>query len=120
MTPHLHIGLVNPSVLVISRVNSRMTQGRVELLLDRTGVDPYVLEPLQIIGARTLSELVPMLRPGRPPTVRYFMERDIPGLVYMDVTPYQADIYLERGLIPQDLADELAGHSTNLLRHFTL
>ncbi|MGW5689125.1 hypothetical protein [Nonomuraea sp. NPDC003754] len=105
---------------MISRVNSRMKHGRLEMLLDRTGVDPNVLEPLQIVGARTLSDLVPLLTLGRSPTVRYYLERNVPGLVHMDVSPYQADVYLERELIPLDLADELAGHSTNLLRHFVL
>lgn len=119
-TPHLLLRLVDPAELILSRINLAHVGGRIELRIDSTaGVDPAALPPLQEIGLRTLTELVPIMIPGRPPIVRYYLERDIPGnrLVHVEFSPYQADVYLQRGLMPQDVADEIAGHSTNLLRH---
>ncbi|MEV4059685.1 hypothetical protein [Nonomuraea dietziae] len=122
MTPHLHVRLVNPSELVLSRINLTYLGGRLELRIDRTArVDPAVQDALRAMANRALTELVSMANPRRPPIVRYYLESGIPGgLVHADLSPYQADIYLERGLMPQDLADELAAHSTFLLRRITL
>lgn len=122
-TPHLLIRLVDPAELILSRINLAHVGARIELRIDRTaGVDPAALHPLTELGIQTLAQLVPLIEPGRTPVVRYYMERAIPGglLVAADFTPYQADVYLQRGLMPQDVADEIAGHSTNLLRHFAL
>ncbi|MFI6819214.1 hypothetical protein ACIBG7_42980 [Nonomuraea sp. NPDC050328] len=49
------------------------------------------------------------------------MERNLPGgkLVAADLEPYQADIYIEHGLMSQEVADEIAGHSTRLFRRLT-
>lgn len=117
MTPSLHIHLAAPADLLASRVNTRWSNGQLTMYIDRTGVDPAVIQPLRDVGEKTLADLVPQIDPRRPPVVRYFLERDIPGsrLVQIEFTPYQADVYLQRGLLPQDLADELAAHSTFLL-----
>lgn len=122
MTPHLLLRLVDPVALVLSRVNSRWYGGALELRIDRTDVDPAAHSALLEAGIRTLVELVPLIAANRRlPVVRYYTECDIPGrkLWHMDVMPYQADIYLRQGLMPQELADELAGHYTNIACHLT-
>lgn len=122
-TPHLLLRFVDSADLILSRINIASVGGRIELRIDRTaGVDPAALKPLQEIGLRTLTELMPIMIPDRSPIVRYYLERDMPdnSLVHVDLTPYQVDVYLQRDLMPQWVADEIAGHSTNLLRHFVL
>lgn len=120
MTPLVHVRLVDPVELVLSRINSRMRGGLLEVRIDCTGVDPAVREPLERTSADALGGLMPLLEPGQTPIVRYYVERNVPDLVQFDVAADQADVYLERGLMPRDLVDELAGHSTNLLRKFAL
>lgn len=121
MTPQLRIHLVDPAKLIMSRINSRWSSGALDVFIDRTHVDPVTAGALLEAGNRAMKDLIPLIKPDRPPVVRYFMERNISDrLVAVDFTPYQADVYLEEGLMPQDLADELAAHSTHLLRHFPL
>ncbi|MFB4285658.1 hypothetical protein ACBJ59_61100 [Nonomuraea sp. MTCD27] len=122
MSLQVLVRLVDPAELALGRVNTRRRGRTLELLLDQTQVDPEALPVLLEARDRALAEVVPLIEPGRPtPIVRYFMERNIPGgRLHLDVGPVLTDVYLEYGLMPQDMADEVAGHSTNLLRHFPL
>lgn len=123
MSLQVVVRLVDPAELVLGRVNTRRHGSTLELLLDQTDVDPAALPVLLEARDRALVEVVPLIRFDRPPpTVRYFMERNIPGgrLWHIDAGPVLTDVYLECGLMPQDMADEVASHSTNLLRHFPL
>ncbi|MGW3346757.1 hypothetical protein ACWDA3_25890 [Nonomuraea rubra] len=92
----------------------------IKIWMDRTLVDPRLVVALQSAGQQALPTLLHMIVPGRTPIVRYFLERDIPGgqLVHVELTPYQNDVYVKRGLMPQAVADELAGHSTAILRSY--
>jgi hypothetical protein len=121
--PHVAIRLVDPAELHFGRVTTRQRGSTFELLLDGTVVDPAAVPALLEARDIALTQVVPLIEPDRPPPiVRYFMERNIPGgrLVSVDVNPFQTDVYLEFGLMPQDTADEVAAHSTNMLRHFPL
>jgi hypothetical protein len=118
------IRLADPAELVLGRVNTRwLGGGAIELLLDRTEADPASVPVLTEARDLALRKVVPLLHAhGPPPIVRYYVERHIPGgrLVHVEPSPWQTDVYLAHGLLPQEMADELAGHSTNLLRHFPL
>ncbi|NJP93954.1 hypothetical protein HCN51_31720 [Nonomuraea sp. FMUSA5-5] len=105
---------------MLSRVNLRWRGGTLEVLLDRTDVDPASVPVLMEATARARTEIVPFIEDGASPIVRYFMERNIPGdqQFHMDASPYQTDVYLEHGLMPQAIADEIAGHTTNLFRSY--
>ncbi|MEV0387906.1 hypothetical protein [Nonomuraea sp. NPDC050643] len=123
MSPQVAIRLVAPAELGLGRVVTRQRGGSLELLLDRTVVDPAALPALLEARDIAFARVLPIIESDRPPPlIRYFMERNIPGggLVSVDVHPVQTDVYLQYGLMPQDMADEVAGHSTNMLRHFTL
>jgi hypothetical protein len=122
MTPHLLLHLVDPAALVLSRINSWwMISGSLELRIDRTYVNPVALPALLEAGVRTLVELVPLIAANPLPVVRYYMVSDVPDrrLMHMDTSAFQIDVYLQHGLMPQDLADELAGHYMNIARHLT-
>lgn len=120
MTPHLLLHLVDPVALVLGRVNSWWISGALELRIDRTHVNPVALPALLDAGARTLIELVPHIEANLLPVVRYYLvDMPSPQLMHMDISAFQVDVYLQHGLMPQDLADELAGHYTNIARHLT-
>ncbi len=104
-------------LLLHSRIATRITPGRIDTVIaDTSGVDPAVLEPLRAAGAQALDDL--QRRGGISPliTVRYILDRAIPGLVRIDASEAQIDVYVELGLMPQDIADELAAHATHLAR----
>lgn len=120
--PQIHVRLVDHSELVLSRINSRLRGGALEVLIHRAGVDPAAGAALERATRRATIDLMPLIEAGRPPLLRYFLERDIPGRAPFawDFAPYQSDFYLEKGLMPEGLLQELAGHVNNLLRHFPL
>ncbi|MCW2878005.1 MAG: hypothetical protein JWQ95_2105 [Sphaerisporangium sp.] len=121
MIPQTFLRFVDPAELISGRVNTVFSDDRVELRIDRTKLASILFCPLSELGVDITTHLVPRIIPGRPPIVRYFMERDIPSglLIHADVTPYQIDIYVKHGLMPPDLADEIAAHSTYLLRRLS-
>jgi hypothetical protein len=120
--PQVHVRLVDHSELVLSRINSRLRGGALEVLIHRDGVDPAAEAALERATQRAMIDLMPLIEAGRVPVLRYFLERDIPGRVPFawDFAPYQADFYLEKGLMPEALTQELQAHANNLLRHFPL
>ncbi|MEV0306452.1 hypothetical protein [Nonomuraea fuscirosea] len=123
MSPRVTIRLVDPAELMSGRVMTRRCGSAFELLIDGTVVRPAAFPAL--LEARDIAEakVLPLIHPDRsPPVIRYFMMRNIPGgrLVWLDVHPVQTDVYLQHGLMPQDVADEIASHSTNMLRLFTV
>lgn len=121
--PQIRVRLVDHAVLVRSRINTRLLRGgALEVLIQRDGVDPAVGAVLERATRLAMVDLMPLIEAGRPPVLRYFLERDIPGRspFAWDWADYQVDFYLEKGLMPADLTQELAGHANHLLRHFPL
>ncbi|PZG20577.1 hypothetical protein [Nonomuraea aridisoli] len=118
MSPLIVIRLVDPAELVSGRVNMKWRPTAIDVLLDRTVVDPEALPVLEEAAARGLAQLLPILQPGRPvPVVRYFLERDMPvGSLHLDISPFQTDIFISQGLMPEAVAEELSSHSTHMLR----
>lgn len=121
MIPRLDVRLVPPSELIAGdplsgHVNTVWTAGHVEIRVDRTaGVDPAVVAPLR----RVLSEVLPVGNGAAEcPIVRFHLDRAMPddSLVMAECTPYQTDVYLRAGSMPADVAEEIAGHSTNVAR----
>lgn len=121
-TPRLFLRIVDPAELILSRINLANTARGLELRIHPlAGVDPVALDPLQRAGEQALADLVPIMIPGVVPIIRYHLIRNVPGgLVHVEPSPYQADVFLELGLMPQDVGDEIAGQSTNLMRHFAM
>jgi hypothetical protein len=118
----LNLRYARPNELLHGRVNLAKTGELFELRIDpAAGIDSAVFQPLIALARTTLPQVLSMIEPGRSPIVRYYVERNLPGgrLVAADIAPYQADIYVEHGLMPQDVADEIAGHSTHLIRRLT-
>ncbi len=118
--PRLSIRLAEPWELLAGRINTRITPMTLDIAIDRTaGVAGEVLAPLQAAATRVLRDIA-TVEVSKLITVRYFLERDIPDLVHIDWGAAQVDVYLERGSMPPDVADELAGHSTYLTRKLLL
>ena len=117
MKPHLSIRLTDPSHLISGRVNTVIRRNALDIVIDATsGVDPAVLTPLRDTSLLVLGTLVIGGRISPLITVRFVLERDIPGLVRTDISDTQVDVYLERHTMPLAVADELAGHVTHLTR----
>jgi hypothetical protein len=117
MIPQLVVRLVHPSDLINGggRVCTVWTASQVELRVDDTaGVDPAVVAPLR----RVLNEVLPSV-PGGCPVMRIYVERAMPDdhLVTVEITPYQTDVHVLAGLLPEPIADEIAAHGTYLARH---
>ncbi|WP_219466928.1 hypothetical protein [Nonomuraea rhizosphaerae] len=73
-----------------------------------------------VAGTRTFVELVPLIQ-AHSPVVRYYMNRVIPGQpIYVEASPWQVDVFVPPGLMPQEVADELAGHYTHAIRYIRL
>lgn len=121
-SPRITINLTDPSELLTGRVQTRITAAAaLDIQIDNTaGVDPIVLEPLRDKSIGALSLLALRGETSRLITVRYIVERNIPDLVDMDVDVAQVDVYIDCGLVPQDVADELAAHATHLTRKLLL
>jgi hypothetical protein len=82
------------------------------------GVDPAVVGPLESEASRVMDTFVSALPAGRCPVVRVFLECliNFGRLVIIDTEPYQIDVRLQSGLMPPDVADEYAAHSTAFLQ----
>lgn len=116
----IRVRLVDPATLISGSVSIRATAGLAEVrIAENARVAHEALDLLKAAGEEVVAALASIAHPGRAPIVRYFLERDMPRgqLLVAETTHYQVDIRVRRGLIPQDIADEIAGHSTELLRY---
>ena len=117
VNPRLSIRLADPSQLIAGHVNTRIRRGSSDIVIDDSiGVDPAILIPLRDLSLRALGSLVIGERISPLITVRFVLERDLPGLAHLDVSDTQVDFYLERSTMPFDVAEELASHVTHLTR----
>jgi hypothetical protein len=109
---------VPPARLLHGRVNTRRTPDHVELLIDQDcGVHPAALPPL-LDHIRTAAEQLPTVRiSGVHPVVTVHQDDEPQIATGVELSPYLITIYLPRGSMPTDVADELAANIGYALRH---
>ncbi|MFI9558815.1 hypothetical protein [Nonomuraea endophytica] len=122
--PRLIVRYARPTEIIIGgQADLALTEsGQIELRLGLlAGADPALLDPLAEEGEQAFHDLLPLLEPGRPPIIRYYIERHIPGakLVHVEVDPRQTDVHIAHGLAPLATAHQIAGLSTHLMRRVT-
>ncbi|MFD9944544.1 hypothetical protein ACFWYW_48490 [Nonomuraea sp. NPDC059023] len=128
-TPHhprhgLTVRFARPSEIIIGgQADLALTRsGQIELRIDpHAGADPALLDPLAEAGEQAFHDLLPLLEPGRPPIIRCYVERHMPGnkLVHVEVDPRQTDVHIAHGLARRLTAHQIAGLSTHLMRRVT-
>lgn len=117
LTSNLVVNLVDPAILMGGRVSMSWRPGLLDIRLDQTVIEPVAGPAIAEMARDGLAQLATMERHPAP-VVRYYVERDIPGgkLVSAEVSPWQIDVYVLKGLMPYDVSQEIAGHATHILR----
>ncbi|MGW6498516.1 hypothetical protein [Nonomuraea angiospora] len=112
----LAIRLVPPSWLVGTPVNYIYLPRGVEIRIDRTsGTDPDLIAELTTFTPRALQKLAEVIDPENPPPVRYHLTGDV-DLLGHDFEAEQADMYINKDLMRQDIADCFSALATHFVR----
>lgn len=122
---HMHASIAPLAVRLVDRrqviaglVSTVVHPNRITIMISEDArVHPEVVRELERQGGQVIPCLARLVEPGRPYSIRYFLEHDIPGgqMVFIDPDIGQTDVYIRHGLMPLAAADELAAHSTLVL-----